>query len=212
MKRILFQGDSITDAQRNRNSDEFPGSGYPNLLKARIGADYPTEYECLNRGISGDRVVDIYARIRRDIILLEPDILSILIGINDVWHELGSHNGVDAVKFEMVYNLLLSEVKAALPKVTLVILEPFVLPGSATENTPDLPNRYDYFRTEVDLRAAAAMRVSQKHGAIFVPLQAKLDDACKRAQPSHWLMDGVHPTSAGHELIAREWMKCVALQ
>lgn len=211
MKRILFQGDSITDAHRSRDNDEFPGSGYPNLLKARIGADYPTEYECLNRGISGDRVVDIYARIRRDIILLKPDILSILIGINDVWHELGSHNGVDAQKFEMVYDLILSEVKAALPGIRLVILEPFVLPGGATDNTADLPDRYDYFRREVDLRAAAARRVSQKHNATFVPLQEALSEACKRAEPSHWLMDGVHPTSAGHELIAREWMKCVKL-
>ena len=211
MKRILFQGDSITDAHRSRDNDEFPGSGYPALLKARIGADHPNDYECLNRGVSGDRVVDIYARIRRDIIMLRPDILSILIGINDVWHALGSRNGVDAKKFEMVYDLVLSEDSAVLPQTRLVILEPFVLCGSATENTAEQPTRYDYFRTETALRVQAAQRVSQKHGAIFVPLQGCFDEACKTAPAAHWLMDGVHPTSAGHELIARQWLKYVEL-
>ncbi len=211
MKRILFQGDSITDAGRSRDNDNFPGNGYPTLLKARIGMDYPTEYECINRGVSGDRVVDIYARIRRDIIMMQPDILSILIGINDVWHELGSHNGVDAKKFEMVYDLILSEVETALPQTKLVILEPFVLEGGATCATEENPGRYDYFCTEVALRAQAARRVSDRHHATFVPLQAALDEACQRAKASHWLMDGVHPTSAGHELIARQWMERVAL-
>ncbi|MBR7040627.1 MAG: hypothetical protein IKI24_02165, partial [Clostridia bacterium] len=90
MKRIVFQGDSITDAQRNRQHDEYPGNGYPTLIKARLGVDLPGQYECLNRGVSGDRIVDVYARMRRDIVQLKPDIVSILIGINDVWHELGS--------------------------------------------------------------------------------------------------------------------------
>ncbi|MBQ9408898.1 MAG: SGNH/GDSL hydrolase family protein [Clostridia bacterium] len=211
MKRILFQGDSITDAHRSRDNDEFPGSGYPNLLKAKIGLDYPNDYESLNRGVSGDRVVDIYARIRRDIIMLKPDILSILIGINDVWHELGSHNGVDAKKFEMVYDLILSEVKAALPEIKILILEPFVLCGSATENTEQLPDRYDYFRSETLLRAKAAKRVSEKHGATFVPLQDAFDEAATTAPARHWLMDGVHPTSAGHELIARAWLEHIQL-
>ena len=211
MKLILFQGDSITDAGRSRDNDQFPGNGYPTLLKARIGMDYPNEYACLNRGISGNRVVDLYARIKRDMILLKPDILSILIGINDVWHELGSGNGVDAPKFEFVYGLLVDEVKAALPAVRIAILEPFVLEGSATCALPERPDRLDYFRTEVALRQQAARRVSESHGTEFVPLQAAFDEACRRAEPSHWLMDGVHPTSAGHEVIARQWLRYVAL-
>ena len=211
MKRILFQGDSITDAIRSRDNDHFPGNGYPTLLSGKIGCDYPTEYECLNRGISGDRIVDIYARIRRDIINLKPDILSILIGINDVWHEIAFQNGVEAKKFEMVYDLVLTEVKEALPLVSFVILEPFVLSGAATENTSEQPTRYDRFRTETEKRAAAAKRIAEKHGAIFVPLQKEFDDACSLAPADHWLIDGVHPTSAGHELIARTWLKRVKL-
>ena len=106
MTRILFQGDSITDAGRDRNNDINPGTGYPAFVKGRLGVDYPGVYDVINRAVSGDRVVDVYARIKRDIINLKPDVLSILIGINDVWHEIGGHNGVDADKYFMVYDLL----------------------------------------------------------------------------------------------------------
>ena len=161
----------------------------------------------MNRGISGNRVNDLYARIKKDIINLKPDVLSILIGVNDVWHEEEIKNGVDAAKFERIYDMLLDEVQEALPGIRLIILEPFVLHGSATENTPEHPTRWEYFRDETPLRAAAAKRVAEKHGATFVPLQHLFDEACKLAEPSYWLRDGVHPTAMGHELIAREWMK-----
>ena len=204
---ILFQGDSITDAQRNRESEHYAGNGYPTLVKGRLGFDEPGKYEFMNRGVSGNRIVDLYARIKIDLINLKPDVLSILIGVNDVWHEMSRENGVSAQKFEMVYDWLLTEVKEALPDIRLLILEPFVLHGSATENTEEKPNRWDYFRTETPLRAAAAKRVAEKHGAVFVPLQHLLDEACKLAEPAYWLHDGVHPTAMGHELIARAWME-----
>jgi lysophospholipase L1-like esterase len=211
MKRILFQGDSITDAHRLRDNDNFAGNGYPTLLKARIGADYPNEYECINRGVSGDRVVDIYARVRRDVIKLKPDIVSILVGINDVWHEFMNGNGVNAEKYALVYKLLLDEIKSELPETKLVILEPFVLNGTATCNTGEYPERYETFRREIKLRSEAAFDVCQSHGGTFVPLQGVLDAACEKAPAGHWLIDGVHPTAAGHELIAREWIKTVKL-
>lgn len=204
---ILFQGDSITDALRSRENDQFSGNGYPTLVKGRLGLEEPGKYTFLNRGISGNRVVDLYARIKIDLINLKPDILSILIGVNDVWHEEERQNGVDAAKFERVYDMLLTEVQEALPDVKLIILEPFVLEGFATNNTPEHPARWEYFRDETPLRAAAARRVAEKHGAAFVPLQAKFDEACKQAEASYWLFDGVHPTAMGHELIARAWME-----
>ena len=206
-KLILFQGDSITDAQRNRETDNYPGNGYPTLVKGRLGFDKPGRYAFINRGISGNRIVDLYARIKIDLINLKPDVLSILIGVNDVWHEVSRENGVSAAKFEMVYDLLLTEVQEALPNVKLLVLEPFVLLGSATENTEEKPVRWEYFRDETPLRAAAAKRVAEKHGAVFVPLQERFDEACKLAPPDYWLHDGVHPTSMGHELIARAWME-----
>jgi len=206
-RRILFQGDSITDAGRNRENDSSTGQGYPTLVKAKLGYDRPGEFEFLNRGISGNRIVDLYARIKIDLINLKPDVLSVLIGINDVWHEVSRENGVAAPKFEIVYDMLLTEVKEALPDVKLIILEPFVLPGLATENCEEKPARWEAFHSETPLRAAAAKRLAEKHNAVFVPLQERFDEASKLAEPAYWLRDGVHPTAMGHELIAREWLK-----
>ncbi|MBQ4050534.1 MAG: SGNH/GDSL hydrolase family protein [Oscillospiraceae bacterium] len=207
-KRILFQGDSITDCGRNREDITSTGVGYPLLVKAKMGFEHPGEYEFINMGISGNRIVDVYARIRRDLINLKPDYMSILIGVNDVWHELGGrHDGVDAEKFERIYDMLITEVKQALPDLKIMILEPFVLEGSASVPTETEPGRWDDFRTEVPLRAAAAKRIAEKHGLVYIPLQDKLDEACKLAPPSYWLRDGVHPTPMGHQLIMNEWLK-----
>ena len=118
MIRILFHEDSITDVGRNRENDRAGnsmGCGYPLLVKARLNADHPGEYECLNRGISGYRVVDLYAQIGRSILNVKPDVLSILIGVNDVWHEINESNGVAADKFERIYSMLLDEVLQELP-------------------------------------------------------------------------------------------------
>ncbi len=204
---ILFQGDSITDVNRSRENDDYAGHGYPTLVKARLGFDAPGRYAFLNRGVSGNRVVDLYARIKIDIINLKPSYLSILVGVNDVWHELSRENGVDAKKFQRVYDMLLSEVEEALPGIRLLILEPFVLPGSATENTQEAPHRLQTFEREVAQRAAAAREVAQMHRACFVPLQRRFDEAARGLDPAYWLLDGVHPSAMGHELIARAWME-----
>lgn len=204
---ILFQGDSVTDVMRNRENDSFSGHGYPTLVSGRLGFEAPGQYEFLNRGISGNRVVDLYARIKIDLINLKPDYLSILIGVNDVWHEVSRENGVAAPKFERVYDMLLSEVQEALPGIRLMVMEPFVLPGTATENIEEKPDRLSIFQREVALRGEAAHRVADKHHAVFVPLQGRFDEACRQAEPAYWLMDGVHPTAMGHELIARAWME-----
>ena len=126
-KVILFQGDSITDAGRSRDNDLLTGTGYVRLTEAELGCTYPLLYTCYNRGISGNRIVDVYARIKADIINLAPDYMSILIGINDVWHEYTRQNGVSAEKFERIYDMLIHEIKEALPDIKIMILEPFVL-------------------------------------------------------------------------------------
>ena len=204
MKRIVFQGDSITDAQRNRQHDEYPGNGYPTLIKARLGVDLPGQYECLNRGVSGDRIVDVYARMRRDIVQLKPDIVSILIGINDVWHELNDNpNGVDNDKYFRTYCEILDEIKTACPDVRFFILEPFVLKAAATEDN------WASFDRETRLRAQSARRAAERYGCVFVPLQDKFDALCAKAAPSYWLIDGVHPTAMGHQLIADALIEAV---
>ncbi len=205
-KIILFQGDSITDAGRARDNERFAGNGYPTFVKGRVGAAHPGEYTFYNRGIGGNRIVDLYARIKADLINLKPDYLSILIGVNDVWHEIGSRNGVAAEKFEMVYDLLITEIKEALPACKIMLLEPFVLEGEATRSTEDKPDRWETFQREVPLRAAAARRVAAKHGLPCVALQPIFDEAAQKAENAYWLWDGVHPTAMGHELIAQAWM------
>ena len=201
MKTILFQGDSITDAGRDRGDDAFEGNGYPTLVKGAIQYDYPNEYMVYNRGVSGNRIVDLYARIKADMINLKPDIMSILIGVNDVWHELDDENGVDAHKFFKVYSMLIEELKEALPDVKIMILEPFVLKERATEE------HWDVFYSEVRKRAEKAKEIAEKYDLLFIPQQDKFDEAAKLAENCYWSRDGVHPTVAGHELIKREWIK-----
>jgi len=199
--KILFQGDSITDAGRSRTDDNNLGVGYPRLVKSSLGFDNPGKYEFVNRGISGDRIVDVYARIKADIINLKPDVMSILIGVNDVWHELGENpNGVDADKFFRIYSMLIEEVKAALPDIKIMIFEPFVLNAYKTEPI------YEQFRPEVEKRAEMAKKIAEKFGLPFIPLQADFDEMSKGVGTSYWLEDGVHPTAMGHEYIKRQWL------
>ncbi|MBQ6066007.1 MAG: SGNH/GDSL hydrolase family protein [Clostridia bacterium] len=196
MKTFVFQGDSITDALRSRDNDIYRGNGYPTLVAGRLGADHPGELRFLNRGVSGDRVVDINSRIRRDLINLKPDYLSILIGINDVWHELGDRNGVANPKYYRTYCEIIEEVLTMCPGVKIFILEPFVLKAAATEG------HWDVFKNETALRAQSARAVAEKYGLTFIPLQEKFDALCEKAEPSYWLHDGVHPTAMGHQVIA----------
>lgn len=210
-KVILFQGDSITDCGRDKEKQSNNGRGYAHLVSAHLNAEEPMAYQCINRGISGNRVVDLYARIKIDMINLKPDYMSILIGINDVWHEYTRKNGVAAEKFEMVYGLLIEELQQALPDLKIMIMEPFVLHGSATNTDEEHPGRWEHFSSECVLRRQAAKRVAEKYGLPFIPLQELLDRVSADTPEGYWLADGVHPTPAGHELIKREWLKTFEL-
>ncbi len=203
MKTILFQGDSITDAGRNRGSDAYRGSGYATLVSAALGYARPGAFRFLNRGISGNKTIDLLSRMRNEIIDIAPDFLSILIGVNDVLHEYDTPaNGISADKSELYYDLLLTEIRASLPDTRVLLLEPFLLRGDWTREHYDTS-----FRREVEKRAAIAEKLSKKHGCRFVPLQKAFDSAAEGSgDPSHWLIDGIHPTAAGHELIKRAWL------
>ena len=204
MKTFLFQGDSITDAGRSRENDILRGFGYPTLVSAELLFDYPGEFTCINRGISGNRVVDLYARIKKDFINLKPDYLSILIGVNDVWHEYAAEpNGVSDERYFKVYDLLIEELRAELPDTKIYILEPFVLKGTGTEA------HWEEFDREVRLRAKSAKRIAEKHNLTFIPLQEQFDAMCEKCDVPYLLWDGVHPTAAGHELIARALVEAV---
>lgn len=201
---IIFLGDSITDAGRNKESGSMLsiGQGYPLIVTASLAAAHPGLFTFLNSGISGSRIVDLYARIKTDAWNHSPDVISILAGVNDVWHELGDiPNGVETDRFENVYRILLADTLKRFPNVKFLLLEPFVLRASATEA------KWDTFSGEVSARAAVVRKLSEEFHAKFIPLQSVFDNACNRAEPSYWLADGVHPTPAGHQLIADAWLK-----
>ena len=201
MKTILFQGDSITDANRSRDFEEnHNGHGYATLAAARISYQYPGKYKILNKGIGGNRVVDILERINRDILNLKPDYMSLLIGVNDIWAGIRFTDGTPTELFENGYDLIIKEVKTKLPNIKIAILGAFVL------KSPDNEAYYEEFRKGVEERAAAAKRIAEKHGLVYIPLQEKFDEAAaKSGNTLDWTADGVHTTPAGHEIIAREW-------
>ena len=221
-KTILFQGDSITDCGRTR---ELPGniiemlymktkyvlsgatelgSGYPALVAKALGKD---GYTFINRGVSGDRILDVYARIIRDIINVKPDVMSILIGVNDVWHDFDWNNGTGLKRFERMFNILFEELTEELPDTKFIILGAFALEGSATENRPDQPDRYRLFRENVAKVAAIEKDVADKYGIKFVDLGKILDEEAKVYTAKALSGDGVHPSDKGHEIIKREWLK-----
>lgn len=154
-----------------------------------------------NRGISGNKVFQLAERWDVDCIALKPNVLSILIGVNDLWHTLdGKYQGTVEI-YERDYRALIARTQQALPGVELVICEPFVLRCGAV-NDKWFP-AFDGYR-------AAARRVATDFHAIFVPFQAMFDKAAQAAPPAYWAADGVHPTIAGAGLMARTWLDTVA--
>lgn len=206
MKTILFQGDSITDAGRNLLSgcSVSIGQGYAAMLAGELGTTAVGDYKFENRGVSGNRIVDLYARMKADIWNLSPDYISILIGVNDVLHEYLHKSGVDAACFQRIYEMLIEDTLRVLPEAKFILMEPFVTSGSLTECN------WLQIRDEVKNRGEIVYDLSKKYNTAFVPLQSVFDKACEMISPEYWISDGVHPTVAGHGLIKREWLKYCA--
>ena len=204
--KILFYGDSITDAGRSYDvqlPNQQLGRGYVSYAATRLFDEDLAAYDIYNRGVSGNRIVDLYARIKANCWNLEPDVLSILIGVNDVWHEVASRNGVELDRFENIYRLMLRETKERLPETKIMLCEPFVLLGSATEAA------YDRF-LEVKKYAEVVKKLADEFSATFVPLQAAFDDAGAKYGNAEILSDGVHPTLKGAVVLGNEWLKAFA--
>ncbi len=199
--RILFQGDSITDTGRNYDDNTSFGTGYACMLAGQLGYRYPGKMTFVNKGISGNRVVDLYARWKIDCLNLEPDYLSILIGVNDVWQELTKKNGVDVEKFQKVYNMLIEETLEKLPNTVIMLMEPFVLHGCDTDEN------WEFFNSEINLRREAVHGIAQKFNLPVIPLQSKFNEMIDKMPEIYWTKDGVHPTVAGHALIAEQWLE-----
>jgi lysophospholipase L1-like esterase len=204
---ILFQGDSITDAGWNRaeadqaNKQSALGSGYAWLTAAALLVDQPGDgLRIYNRGISGNKVFQLADRWQQDCLDLKPNVLSILIGVNDFWHTLGGGYTGTVEVYEHDYRALIERTRQAFAGIRLVLCEPFVLRCGAV-NEKWFP-AFDAYR-------GAARRVAESCNAVFVPFQAAFDRAIRFAPPEHWAGDGVHPSAAGAALMAHEWLKAV---
>lgn len=203
---VLFQGDSITDGNRGRHSDlnHVHGHGYQYIIASEMYADNLNKnIEVYNRGNSGDRICDLYGRWVEECLNLKPTILSILIGINDIIFNWEHKSGSDPERYEKIYRYLLDEVKEKNPHTLIVIMEPFF--GKKEE-----PELDAFFKERIGGYQAAAKKIAEEYGAVFVPLQDLFNEYAQKTDVFNVLWDGVHPTTCGHQLIARRWKECVA--
>lgn len=202
---FLFQGDSITDGNRGRNADpnHAMGHGYAFAIASRVGADFPQEkFNFLNRGISGNKIPDLLKRWQTDALDLKPDVLSILIGINDTGASVRHAADAGSVaEFESGYRTLLQDCKAAKPGMLFILGLPFVCPVGQVKND------WDAWRDGVRQRTDVVRKLASECNAVLVDYQAVFDKAARLAPPGYWVWDGIHPTPAGHELMAREWIE-----
>jgi len=197
--RILFQGDSITDGSRGRSADpnHILGHSYVFLIAAEIGAADPERnLDFMNRGVSGNTVRDLTKRWEEETLKLKPDLLSILVGVND-------NRSIPMEEYEQVYDKLIQDARNANPKIKLVLCEPFGLPvGRRKAN-------WDEWNAGLAERREIVARLAKKHDAALVRFQQAFDEAAKRAPDDYWIWDGVHPTYRGHQIMADEWLRTV---
>jgi len=172
------------------------------MAAAALLADHPIDdLQIHNRGIGGNKVWQLEERWQTDCLDLKPDLLSILIGVNDTWH--GQNDPalrVSLEQYDRVYRKLLDDARSLSPEIRLVLCEPFTLRVGAVT---------DSWFPEIDERRAIVKGLADEHRARFVPFQSLFDDLAQRAAKDYWLRDGVHPTLAGHQQMARMWLAVV---
>lgn len=200
---VLFQGDSVTDAGRNREDLKDMGSGYAMMAASWFNALYPERrVKFRNRGIGGDRVKDLLVRWDVDTIMLtpKPTWVSILVGVNNTWRAFDSNDPTTPAVFERQYRRLLDRTIAGLPGVHIVLCDPFLLPVSEWQQT---------WRPDLEAKIAIVQQLAREYNTIHVPLDSIFSEAKARRNAKFWLPDGVHPSQAGAALIAQSWLRAV---
>ncbi|MCG3197694.1 MAG: SGNH/GDSL hydrolase family protein [Candidatus Omnitrophica bacterium] len=198
---VLFQGDSITDAGRDRENGDSLGGGYAMMIASWLSAAHPERKTTfLNRGISGNRVVDLKGRWRSDCLDLKPDWVSILIGVNDTWRRYDSNDPTSTEDYERGYRDLLDQVSKQL-KAKLILLEPFLLHVS-----PEVKR----MREDLDPKIEVVRKLAKEYQTRLIPTDVLFSEACAHRPADFWAADGVHPTPAGHALIAQAWIRAVS--
>lgn len=203
---VLFQGDSITDGNRGRNEDpnHLLGHGYQYIIGAKMLLDnIDNNIKVYNRGVSGNRIADLYGRWLEDTISLKPTLLSVLIGINDGLFGFYSKTGSSPERFERIYHMLLDEALERCNDMRIVIMEPFCGKNFAGDDIRE--SVCGYIRSIQPV----CRRVAEEYDAVYVPLQDIFDRYFESYDHRDFIWDGVHPTIMGQEIIARQWIKCV---
>jgi lysophospholipase L1-like esterase len=205
---FLFQGDSITDGNRGRNNDpnHIMGHGYVFAIVSHIGADFPEAgFSFFNRGISGNKIPDLQKRWQVDTLDLKPDVLSILIGINDTAASVDKPDEAPGIEeFENGYRQLLKSGKATNPDTLFVLGIPFVYPVSKRKE------KWELWQEGTQKRAEVVRKLAMEFNAIIVDYPAAFAKVIRRPSQEYWIWDGIHPTVFGHEIMAREWIKQVS--
>jgi len=201
MKTILFQGDSITDCSRDKSDPSSLGNGYAMLAAKMLEEKYPGQFKFINRGISGNRSEDLYARRQVDILDLKPDYISILMGVNDVSHGIYHGNGVDVDTLVDVYDKLICEIRQTLPDAKIMLMEPFINEGKTTNRD------IEAFEEGVAMRSEVVQMLCAKYELPFLSLQFDLYELEEQHPAGYWTLDGVHPTLNFHQYIAQKWVK-----
>jgi acyl-CoA thioesterase-1 len=197
---ILFYGDSITDCGRSRENLTDLGGGYAKLLAGRLLSQFPKHHlSCTNRGVSGNRIYDLESRLEEEVLPLKPTLVSILIGINDTWRAFDRNITSPIPEFEASYGRIIERLRGELGA-RIVILEPFLLP---------IPEDRAAWRADLDPRIGAIRRLAAEYKLPYVPLDGAFAAAATEREAAYWLPDGVHPTLAGHGLIAAKWWETV---
>ena len=201
--KIVFLGDSITDLGRNYSApDGSPaalGNGYVMFITRKLLSENPIKYQIINRGISGNRIVDLYARIRKDVWNLNPDVLNIYVGTNDNNFD-GNDNGVDLKRWEKVYRAILDETLERFPKIKIIICLPFVIHGNRTDEA---------YKNDLQVLSYVqkGKELAEEYGIPYIELQDKMVAAAGKYGDDIVAPDGIHPNVYGSNIIAEEWLK-----
>ncbi len=205
MKKLLFIGDSITDANRDRTTDDTPhayGRGYVFLLQSELTRKYFDEYRVYNRGIGGNNVTELYARSKLDCWNLHPDLITVTMGVNDVCFEEYTHNpnGVEIDRFERIYRMFIDDTRAKCGNVPMILIQPFILPMG--ENP-----LFSEFLEKVKAYAKVVEKIAADYGFETLSLQPIFEEYANKYGTEFVLYDGTHPAVFGAKLIAEEWWK-----
>lgn len=211
--RILFQGDSITDAGRDKEAKEPNiglGSGYVNMIYEKL-RQTNSDIQVLNRGVYGNKTTDMYARWREDTLNINYDILSVLCGINDIGFERRLNIGNDIEKYEFVYDRMLYEAKKFNPNAKIVLIAPFLFKVYYKDDLGgyDIYNDWKLWSTDIETEGKIVKKLAQKYDAAFVPAFDKFKEKCAQNGWDKYSSDGIHLNEVGAKVLADLWVNTI---